>query len=71
MIFLFNYYLTCLAKVVGEEHFGGFLTKRSSDAADESEKPKSWKEKMEEVIAKSKLAKVNTLLWLYYSISKL
>ena len=52
------------AKVVGEEHFGGFLTKRGSDTADESGKPKSWKEKMEEIIAKSKLAKVNTKLWL-------
>jgi hypothetical protein len=48
----------CTAKVVGEEHFGGFLIKRNSENAEEVEKPKSWKEKMEEVIARSKLAKV-------------
>jgi len=45
-----------LAKVVGEEHFGGFLTKVDSAASDE--KKKTWKEKMEEIISKSKKAKV-------------
>lgn len=44
--------------MVRQEHFGGFLTKVSDDNTRESEKPKTWKEKMEEVIAKSKLAKV-------------
>jgi len=45
-----------LAKVVSEEHFGGFLTK--VDPATSDEKKKSWKEKMEEIISKSKMAKV-------------
>jgi len=45
-----------LAKVVGEEHFGGFLTKVDSAASEE--KKKTWKEKMEEIISKSKKAKV-------------
>jgi len=48
--------LMLLAKVVGEEHFGGFLTKVDSAASDE--KKKTWKEKMEEIISKSKKAKV-------------
>ncbi|KAK6185807.1 hypothetical protein SNE40_007956 [Patella caerulea] len=37
------------AKIVAEEHFGGFLTKKSDE-----ETQKSFKEKMEEVIALSK-----------------
>jgi len=41
---------------VEEEHFGGFLTKVGSTTDDE--KKKSWKEKMEEIISKSKKAKV-------------
>jgi len=48
-----------LAKVVGEEHFGGFLTKVDSSTSDE--KKKTWKEKMEEIISKSKKAKVSHL----------
>jgi len=49
--------LLLLANVVGAEHFGGFLTKVDSAAGDE--KKKTWKEKMEEIISKSKKAKVN------------
>jgi len=46
-----------LAKVVGEEHFGGFLKKVDSSSASD-EKKKTWKEKMEEIISRSKKAKV-------------
>jgi len=46
-----------LAKVVGEEHFGGFLTKVDSSTSED--KKKTWKEKMEEIISKSKKAKVH------------
>ena len=52
-----------LAKVVGEEHFGGFLTKVDSSTNDE--KKKSWKEKMEEIISKSKKAKVYHFVFVY------
>ena len=51
--------------MVGDEHFGGFLTRKSNDsetAGGDDNKPKSWKEKMEEVIARSKLAKVSQSL---------
>ena len=44
---------------MGEEHFGGFLTKVDSSTSDE--KKKTWKEKMEEIISKSKKAKVSHL----------
>jgi len=47
-----------LAKVVGEEHFGGFLTKVDSSSASDDKK-KTWKENMEEIISRSKKAKVN------------
>lgn len=43
------------AKMVAEEHFGGFLSKRDEDGDDG--KQKTWKERMEEIIAKSKKAK--------------
>jgi len=46
-----------LAKVVGEEHFGGFLTKVDSSSTSDDKK-KTWKEKMEEIISRSKKAKV-------------
>ena len=45
------------AKMVGEEHFGGFLTKKQDEIGADG-KPKSWKERMEEIIAKSKKEKV-------------
>lgn len=47
--------------MVAEEHFGGFLTKRS-DEGDEGPK-KSWKERMEEIITKSKREKVGGLCY--------
>ena len=53
MLFLF-----LIAKLVSEQHFGGFLKKRS--AADEDSK--SWKEKMEDLITKSKKAKVISII---------
>jgi len=45
---------------VGEEHFGGFLTKVDSSTSDDIKK--SWKEKMEEIISKSKKAKVKQVV---------
>lgn len=42
------------AQQVADEHFGGFLTKKSSN---ETETAKSWKERMEETIARSKKEK--------------
>ena len=45
------------AQMVGEEHFGGFLTRKTEVAADG--KPKSWKERMEEIITQSKKLKVS------------
>ncbi|OWF55050.1 Nucleolar protein 14 [Mizuhopecten yessoensis] len=42
-------------KMVSEEHFGGFMTETQDNPADQNHK--SWKEKMEEVIAKSKKEK--------------
>ena len=49
------------ASIVSEEHFGGFLTKKKEV---EGQK-KSWKEKMEEIIATSKRAKVSVHLTLF------
>lgn len=45
---------------MGEEHFGGFLTKVDSSTSDDIKK--SWKEKMEEIISKSKKAKVKQVV---------
>ncbi len=45
------------AKMVAEEHFGGFLTKKQEEGGQEG-KQKTWKERMEEVIVKSKKEKV-------------
>ena len=45
------------AKMVGEEHFGGFLTRKTE--VTEDGKPKSWKERMEEIIVQSKKLKVS------------
>ena len=49
--------------MVGEEHFGGFMT-RKPDELGEDGKPKTWKERMEEIIAKSKKEKVTWQMWL-------
>lgn len=54
------------AKMVAAEHFGGFLTKKDSEdpsnggTADQRkhQDAKTWKERMEEMIAQSKKAKV-------------
>ena len=43
--------------MVGEEHFGGFLTKKEGEGEAEV-KHKSWKERMEEIISQSKKEKV-------------
>ena len=43
--------------MVGEEHFGGFMTKKPDELGPDG-KPKTWKERMEEIIAKSKKEKV-------------
>jgi len=59
-------WLLVLAKVVGEQHFGGFLTKVDSSTSDD--KKKTWKEKMEEIISKSKKAKVNSFFSVYVHI---
>ena len=45
-----------IAKMVSDEHFGGFLTKKVEGK--EGGPQKSWKERMEEIIAKSKKEKV-------------
>ena len=45
------------AKMVGEEHFGGFMTRKPDELGADG-KPKTWKERMEEIIAKSKKEKV-------------
>ena len=45
------------AKMVGEEHFGGFLTRKTE--VTEDGRPKSWKERMEEIIVQSKKHKVS------------
>ncbi|KAK3603036.1 hypothetical protein CHS0354_037784 [Potamilus streckersoni] len=42
------------AKMVSEEHFGGFMTRKEAEDARDA---RSWKEKMEDVIAKSKKEK--------------
>ena len=42
------------AKLVSEQHFGGFLKKKT----DTEEGSKTWKERMEELISQSKKAKV-------------
>ena len=42
--------------MVGEEHFGGFLTRKTETKGDG--KVKSWKERMEEIIVQSKKLKV-------------
>ena len=46
--------------MVGEEHFGGGFLKRKTDETTSDGKPKTWKEKMEEMIAASKMRKVQT-----------
>ncbi|XP_064630063.1 nucleolar protein 14-like [Lineus longissimus] len=43
------------ASMTGEQHFGGFMTK--VEGSERPEVNKSWKERMEEMIAKSKKAK--------------
>ncbi len=52
-----QFFIFYSAKMVGEEHFGGFLTKKQDELGADG-KPKSWKERMEEIIAKSKKEKV-------------
>lgn len=47
----------CSADIVSDEHFGGGMLSMKP-AGDEEKREKSWKERMEEVIAKSKKAKV-------------
>ena len=47
-----------LAKLVAEEHFGGFMRKK-----DPAEEKKSWKERMEEMISQSKKKKVGELMY--------
>ncbi|KAL5022325.1 hypothetical protein ScPMuIL_001480 [Solemya velum] len=42
------------AKMVSDEHFGGFFTKKEMEEKDDK---RSWKERMEEVISKSKKEK--------------
>ncbi len=43
--------------MVGDEHFGGFLTKKAEEL-DADGRPKTWKQRMEEIILKSKKEKV-------------
>ena len=45
--------------MVGEEHFGGFMTRKPDEIGADG-KPKTWKERMEEIIAKSKREKVSS-----------
>lgn len=45
------------ADMVAKEHFGGFMTNSNHEELG-GQKQKSWKERMEEVIAKSKKEKV-------------
>jgi hypothetical protein len=47
----------CSADIVSDEHFGGGMLSMKP-AVDEEKREKTWKERMEEVIAKSKKAKV-------------
>lgn len=49
--------------IVSEGHFGGGILQKK--AGTEAEQEKSWKDRMEEMIAKSKLAKV----WNYSNVS--
>ena len=50
------------ARMVANEHFGGFLTKKNEKEGEQGGNTKSWKERMEEIIAKSKKEKV----WISY-----
>lgn len=43
--------------MVAKEHFGGFMTNSNHEELG-GQKQKSWKERMEEIIAKSKKEKV-------------
>ena len=51
------------AEDIAKTHFGGFLKKKKSKqlhTGEESERPKTRKEVMEEIVTKSKAMKVNT-----------
>ena len=56
LIFLTSY-VPFLAKLVAEQHFGGFMKKK----APEDDK-KTWKERMEDMIGESKKKKVRVYL---------
>lgn len=47
----------CVADIVSDEHFGGGMLSMRA-AGDEETREKTWRERMEEIIAKSKKAKV-------------
>lgn len=52
------------ADMVAKEHFGGFMTNSNHEELG-GQKQKSWKERMEEVIAKSKKEKVCKCIHLF------